>query len=238
MKYIKKNKEPDSLKKYRCSADPNKTYDNYSDNGELRKSLLEEQGYICCYCMKRIPDKNGRFKIEHWKPQSPCPDLQLEYKNLLASCFGGEGGPKHMQHCDTHKADQKITINPTDPNCESLVKFERKKAKDKKTDNKSESDPNYKRVAKCIHSLSGEITSDNQTIKDDLNEILNLNLQTIVENRRYALDKFLELFVKKHPSGTWNRTLIERVIKKWSSPLNNRYEEYCQIVVYYLRTKL
>ncbi len=176
--------------------------------------------------MQRIPDNKGRLKIEHWAPQTRHGHLQLDYKNLLGSCLGGQGSPKHLQYCDTHKADQEITINPTDPNCESLVKFKRKSESE---------DLNFIRAAK--HSLSGEITSDNPTIENELNKILNLNLQTLVEHRRAAFEVFMELFEKNH-AGTWSRELIERVIKKWSSPLNKRYEEYCQIIVYYLRTKL
>ncbi len=229
MKYIKKYKEPDKLKEYRCSKDPNKSYDNYSDNGELRKSLLEEQGYICCYCMQRIPDKDGRCKIEHWKPQGnpKFSNLQLTYTNLLASCLGGEGGPKHIQHCDTHKGDLEIAINPTDPRCESLIKFTRK--------SKSENQ-NFKRSAK--YSLSGEITSDDPKIEKELNEILNLNLQTLVENRRVTFEVFMSFFKKNNNPGIWNRGIIEKEIEKWSSPSNKPYKPYCQIVVYYLRSKL
>jgi uncharacterized protein (TIGR02646 family) len=226
MKHIKKNKEPKSLLSYRSSNDPNKKYDNYRDKDGLGKSLLEEQGNICCYCMQRIPDKKGRFKIEHWEPQSLCPERQLIYENLLASCLGGEGGPKHMQHCDTSKADRKITINPTDPRCESLITFTRK--------SKSEN-LDFKRAA--TYSLSGEITSDDPKIKKELNEILNLNLQTIVENRRAAFEVFMVFFRKNNP-GTWNRQIIEKEIEKWSAPSNKPYKPYCQIVVYYLKTKL
>ncbi len=41
-------------------------------------------------------------------------------QNLLAACDGNEGCPRKLQHCDTHKGDGEITINPADSqkNCE------------------------------------------------------------------------------------------------------------------------
>ena len=58
---------------------PNKTKEGCENNetDNLRKSLLEEQGYICCYCMSRIDCKNS--KIEHFKPQSLHRDKQIDY---------------------------------------------------------------------------------------------------------------------------------------------------------------
>lgn len=64
----------------------------------LRKRLLEDQGYICCYCGQRIDDDNT--KIEHIKPQKYFPELSLDFNNMLASCDGGEkdrnGGAKKI----------------------------------------------------------------------------------------------------------------------------------------------
>lgn len=51
---------------------------DYEANPELRKSLLEEQGYICAYCMRRIPvrDKNSNetSRIEHILSREKHPD--------------------------------------------------------------------------------------------------------------------------------------------------------------------
>lgn len=116
MKRIIKGKETLSLVEHRLK--PFADYDNYSEKDELRVSLLTEQGHICCYCMQRISD--SRMKIEHWKSQDDYPELQLDYNNLLGACQGGEGSPKHLQHCDTRKGNTEITINPLDTikNCE------------------------------------------------------------------------------------------------------------------------
>jgi hypothetical protein len=58
-------------------------------NGELDKFLLEEQGYICCYCGKRIPDNNN-FVREHFEDKNHNRALVFQYSNLFASCEGGK----------------------------------------------------------------------------------------------------------------------------------------------------
>src|SRR5690606_4757453 len=103
MKYIPKDikNEPTELRNYRIST-PNATYKGYidtikDDNKErypLREALLKEQGYICAYCMGYISilerNENGKPKIEveHFKPQSKYPNLDLRYENLLGVCNG------------------------------------------------------------------------------------------------------------------------------------------------------
>jgi uncharacterized protein (TIGR02646 family) len=48
---------------------------------DLRKSLLEEQGYLCAYCMCRIADSGQDTKIEHYRPRDE--NNELDYNNLL-----------------------------------------------------------------------------------------------------------------------------------------------------------
>lgn len=55
----------------------------------LKKMLLEEQGYICCYCGKRI-ELNHHSVIEHLYPKSLDKEQTFKYSNLLASCDGGK----------------------------------------------------------------------------------------------------------------------------------------------------
>ncbi|RLC20465.1 MAG: TIGR02646 family protein [Deltaproteobacteria bacterium] len=204
MKYIKKGVEPESLTHHRCKSHAD--YDNYDKKDDLRNALLMEQGHICCYCMQRI--KIRKMKIEHWKPQADFKSLQLNYKNLLGACLGGKGQPLHLQHCDTGKGKELITINPTDKNCETFIKF----------------------------SSSGEIYSDNENVDRDIDKTLNLNMQTIKKNREAALDEALELLRKEHP-GRWTKDILNREIRRWSSR-QRAYKPYCQIVVLYLKKRL
>lgn len=94
----------------------------------LRKRLLEDQGYICCYCGCRISNDDNT-KIEHIKCQKRYPSLALEYNNMLASCDGGAYDrtyrirPKHNRHCDDKKGDNDIPVSPLDTRIEELLTY-------------------------------------------------------------------------------------------------------------------
>jgi len=175
MKHIdKKKSEPISLCKFRAELTKEdylrkKIFDALQKE-ELQKSLLEEQGYICCYCMQRIDENN--LKIEHRLAQSKHPFRKFDYKNLFAVCNGNEGTPPKKQHCDTKKGyyerkqkkkniEYNFTVNPADKNCEQHIKYR----------------------------SNGEINFDNldSAIREDLEEALNLNYLVLVNNRRQTL---------------------------------------------------
>jgi len=207
MKYIKKRREPISLKQYR--ATPGSNYDDYRDKDDLCQALLEEQGFICCYCMQRIKPKTAH--IEHWKPLSLYPGRQLDYHNLLAVCDGNGGNPRHLQHCDRSKEDKEITVDPTKPGCEKHVKF----------------------------SAGGNVYSDHEKIEEELNTVLNLNHQTLRNNRKTILDIAIRNFTAVKRDTAWSRTFLEKEIHKWESlSADGKYEPYCRIVVCYLEKKL
>jgi conserved hypothetical protein TIGR02646 len=205
MKYIRKSREPNSLMQYRRQQQ-DAYYYSYPQKDELRDSLLKEQKYICCYCMQRI-DKE-RMRIEHWKPQSKCPDKQLTYTNLLGACLGNEGRPKNLRHCDVSKGKIEITINPTEPACKILIKFK----------------------------ATGEIYSDDSGINNDLSVTLNLNNQTIVNNRKVVLDKVYKN-LETH-KGQWSKDILQKEIDKWEGKHDSEYKPYCQIVIYHLKNKV
>ena len=58
MRYIpkKSNNEPDSLRATRLTDGA--TYDECNKN-DVREALLNEQGYLCAYCMRRIENERG-----------------------------------------------------------------------------------------------------------------------------------------------------------------------------------
>lgn len=209
MKKIIKQSEPRSLVKHRSQANAN--YDNYPDKDVLRKSLLKEQGYICCYCMSRI--KSDEMKIEHWQPQTKYTSRQLDYRNLLGACMGNQGARPQNQHCDTRKGDSEITINPIegDKNCENLIKYR----------------------------PDGKIYSDDVSINHDLNETLNLNLDFLKKNRSDALFIVIRKLDEKFSNKTWAKITVQKEIDKLNiKDENGFYDVYCQFVVSYLKSKL
>ena len=111
MKKIIKSIEPNSLTQFRSENSKNSAlFEELPSEvrNELRNLLLEEQGFICCYCMSRIKFNNS--KIEHFKNLSSNRPEQIYYKNLFTSCKGGEG--KKHRHCDTNKENK--TLNKVD----------------------------------------------------------------------------------------------------------------------------
>jgi uncharacterized protein (TIGR02646 family) len=121
MKFIEKklSNQPPSLVLYK-KTDIHPTYDKYREKDDLRHALLHEQGYICCYCMKRIDVHN--MVIEHFNSQFEYVGLALNYDNMLASCTGGENGK--VQHCDETKGHKLLTINPLNPAMMALIRFD------------------------------------------------------------------------------------------------------------------
>ncbi len=100
---IKKGVEPHELTEYKRLE--NATYDGMHGailhEGSQKDvyhivldSLIKEQGCICAYCMKRIPEKRKKpsATIEHIKPQSISTDEDVDRQlndvlNLNCSCL-------------------------------------------------------------------------------------------------------------------------------------------------------
>ncbi len=128
MRYIRKGDEPEILANLKALAneDWKPTYED-DCRGEvktqLHKALLQEQGYICCYCGMAITKENSH--IEHLKPRSIYPKLALEYRNLLASCQR-DREPREPQHCGVKKDkwyDEQLMVSPLDENCASFFRY-------------------------------------------------------------------------------------------------------------------
>lgn len=113
MRCFHKSSEPDTFKIWK-RANPTATFatlgneTNHPIKQAVKTSLLAEQKYIFCYCENRINSQNSH--IEHLLPQSICPQKQLDYSNLLASCEAD--GRK--AHCGHKKAHHLLPITPLD----------------------------------------------------------------------------------------------------------------------------
>ncbi|MDO8845441.1 retron system putative HNH endonuclease [Methylicorpusculum sp.] len=203
MRTIRKNTEPTSLTVHRQS--PYSDYDNYRDKDVLRQSLVEEQRGLCCYCQSRIHPNISSMKIEHWECQDNYPGRQLDYQNLLGACLGGKGRTKREQYCDTRKDNDDLCFCLTDP-----------------------AHP----IERQIRFLgNGEITSDNVNIKNAINDILNLNRDQLVTNRRAVLDAFKQRLGK----GPLNAA---RELEKWNGSQPGELPEYAQVMVFWLEKKI
>lgn len=85
----------------------------------LQKSLLAEQGGVCCYCGREISEVDSH--IEHFRPQTEHEDLALDYSNIFASCIRetSPGAPLHCGHAKGDECDEETLISPLEPDCEA-----------------------------------------------------------------------------------------------------------------------
>ena len=103
MKHIQKSKPPDDFTNWKNLANENwqPSWKNFQkpQKTSVHKSLLKEQGFICCYCGRRIILLDSH--IEHFKPRNKYLDLQLDYANLIASCQGESEEPPPIPICSS-----------------------------------------------------------------------------------------------------------------------------------------
>lgn len=131
MKHIVKGEEPLALIEFKNKGN---TPDNagWKPNwGDFRKpekpivhdTLLNEQGYICCYCMQQIERSSSHF--EHLKPRSlSTEEEKLAYTNMLASCGRDDGKPENLQeHCGRIRGNKELFVSPLHHDCESRFRF-------------------------------------------------------------------------------------------------------------------
>lgn len=207
MKQIKKGNEPNSLTEHKKKKKAD--YDNYPEKDELRESLCKEQRGICCYCMGVINPTVGKMKIEHYKCQANYPKEQLDYRNLLGACLGGEG--LRETHCDTFKGNKDLNFYPPNPN----VAIERM----------------------IIYGNDGSVSSANEQLHTELDSVLNLNADILKRNRKAALDGFKDSLSKF--KSALSKDTIQKWIEDWSgSNHNGNLRPYCMVIVFWLQKKL
>ncbi len=127
MKHIIKQGEPEGFSAWKSLANPDwqPEYGNLSTDVKeiLKQSLMEEQGWICCYCQQRITDETSH--IEHFRPQSKFPMEALDYENMLCSCQKRmkKGEPLYCGNAKDDWYDENNIVSPLDPECESSFIF-------------------------------------------------------------------------------------------------------------------
>lgn len=127
MKYIKKHREPRRFAAWKADQRRSRrlSWNRFRPplKAEVHRSLLREQGYICCYCESRVQVNDSH--IEHFRPRSGYPDRALDYENLHCSCLQElkPGQPKHCGHGKGSWFDERLLISPLQPDCERRFAF-------------------------------------------------------------------------------------------------------------------
>lgn len=168
----------------------------------LREELLKEQGYICCYCMKRIDLDTSH--IEHFWPKKFFGEKDLDYDNLFASCQGIETLDQNVDHCGHRKHDwwTESMISPTDYDIEEMFKY----------------------------ALNGEVHSVSERreshIVDQMISEFGLNSYVLIRSRQEAIETS-EAFDEDDYSDEDIRDFIEY----YSNKNEGYYTPYCKAIV-------
>lgn len=215
MKYIKKrNKEPQELVEYRKTSGV--TYAGLGKDIKdiIRKSLVEEQGYICAYCMGKIYVAN--CTIEHYISQTRHENStytekvhrinSLKYANMCGVCINDS------EHCDKKRGNIPLEIlDPHNPSCEELIAY----------------------------NLNGEIIpngiEEDKVLKDI--QTLGLDCQTLIEARNATWEDVWERFKQDNDKKTWTKDLFLEYAQKYRNKkvgkFGLRYHSYCNFIAWY-----
>lgn len=202
--------EPGTLRAYRST--PNATYKGFVDSDQLlKKALCKEQGYLCCYCMRRL--STNSVSVEHYITQSKHQDSpfsedvhfqnQLKYSNLLASCND------KWRNCSGIRGDIPISSDPTNSEIEQKIGW-------------------------LKNGKAYSIYKD-QAIERDIEKTLRLNEETLKVNRASIIKK-VRADCEKH---NWQPPKLKTLLRNWKSlDKEGQYNEYCQVAIEYLSKKL
>ena len=124
--------------------------------------------------------------------------------------MGGEGQPPHLQHCDTRKGELDLKWNPADPahQIEARIKYE----------------------------PDGTIRSDDTQFDAQLNDVLNLNLIALKNNRKAVLSGVLDWWKnrKSQLQGPVPKSEIQREIQRRNDGTSD-LQPFSQVAVWWLR---
>ena len=147
MKYIIKTSAPDEfekwksrkkltkdnlLKKSQLSKEQAETWGTFTKKtavkNAVKQSLLDEQGFICCYCQQRV-ELDENTTIEHFVARENDPTMMFDYDNIFACCDGGQKQRTEQKidvipkYCGHAKANQTVAINPLNAGCETHFSY-------------------------------------------------------------------------------------------------------------------
>jgi hypothetical protein len=166
---------------------------------DIQEALIEEQGFVCCYCMRAI--SLDKMIIEHFKPEGlyngqkakdisaanknnltapygeedTLEDLTIQYSNLLAAC-------KHDSNhqCDNKKSGYELIYLPN-PASLSNKEFEQK--------------------CKIFYTKSGAIQSENEGINTEIGGKVSEDDNTIYSKGQLNLNN---IFLKDARKNAWS----------------------------------
>lgn len=220
MIYIRRGREPVELTEYKVR--PGACYAELPPETRkaIREQLLEEQGGLCAYCMKRLIG-TYQVRIEHYQARhpegvQPEENRELDYNIMLGVCYGNsiEGGNPEQMTCDAHRGNRTLTVSPFKPHSIEQIRY----------------------------SVDGTILSDNPEIEQDLNDVLNLNGEKtpLKLHRKGALDSLKKDLHQKLKGKNHQATMsyLSKLYDHYISPDDGKKKPYLGIILWYLKRKL
>ena len=198
---------------YEDTKDDNSKNPPIKTRTNILQDLLQEQGYICAYCMRRISLENAT--IEHIIGQSYKDEdgkeigkgKDTDYNNMLAVCNGNSC--KKGNHCDKSRSESqskgrvKLFISPLKKSQMENIRFTHS--------------------GKIYYKNLDEESKENF----DLNKVLNLNCSALVESRKRILENIRKLH-------NYNKDRAKKLLETWEEK-NPEFKEYCQIAIFELK---
>jgi uncharacterized protein (TIGR02646 family) len=205
MKFVQKGGPPHEYRNW-CRQVEGTNKEDYREMQSDIKSvvlaaLIQEQGDICAYTMKRIDRETSH--IEHVKPESLCRSdrkgSDLSFANMLA-CFPRDGMRRVHRYGAQKKDDwwdTALFVSPLDPACEKRFRF----------------------------NLAGEIsaTSVNAAARKTI-RVLALDHPALTEERRRAIDEWL---YGQGGSEPLSKAKASRLREKVCNRSAGRFIEFC-----------
>ena len=218
MRKIDKRPEPQEWKAFRETEGV-----RYQPIPALVDALLEEQGFICAYCERRIPHKDAPggedHRIDHLIPQMKARRAgdasDLDYDNMVICCPGNIANDKKYYHCDKYKGSRDLNISPLNSGMMGTIRF----------------------------TVSGRVKSTDPQLDVELNKGgLNLNNDFLLQHRQEA---WLTVASKLSEIG-WTKKHVANVLAIWESKHTIMYNEkerqayypFCSMICFMLRKKL
>ncbi len=191
----------------------------------IRQKLLEEQHYLCAYCMRKIANNGLYTTIEHWFPLSKDKDKALDYGNMLAVCDGGrnwKGKEQRILSCDASKGDKTVlNISPLNRRQMDVIAYDREGFI--KTEPK---DVNLEDELKDVLRLNG-LWKDGQFLADTSTGLVKGRRDTYLRYKR---------FIKR--LGDEGKCTSSRIKKKIDEIVYaEERPEYAGVLLYFLNKK-
>ena len=163
-----KGPEPAELCNWKTVQGDNGIEPEYSDLQDPERSatlnsLFSEQTGQCVYCGRGIVlKKHKQCHIEHFRPRSKYPLLQLDYTNLFLSC-GPDNEPGAWRSCGAHKDDWFDEASHISPGTEACAE-------------------------QFLFRVSGEIVGGDSPASDEMISVLNLNHPELMAERKVMIE--------------------------------------------------